>query len=102
VRRSILEVGAGTDLITTSLAEWTPAEIFALERSCRKFSTPTGRRARYLHRITEGDTIISEEDLIGYAYRPPWNVLECELVTAGFAQAEGAEGAEGLLAWRLA
>jgi hypothetical protein len=35
----------------------------------------------------------------GYAYRPPWNVLERELVTAGFTQAEGAEG---LLAWRLA
>ena len=33
VRRSILEVGAGTGLITTSLADWTPAEIFALEPS---------------------------------------------------------------------
>jgi hypothetical protein len=32
-RRSILEIGAGTGLITTSLAEWTPAEIFALEPS---------------------------------------------------------------------
>ena len=29
VRRSILEIGVGTGLITTSLAEWTPAEIFA-------------------------------------------------------------------------
>ena len=35
VRRSILEVGAGTGLITTSLADWTPAEIFALEPSAR-------------------------------------------------------------------
>src|ERR1700722_5274856 len=33
VRRNILEIGAGTGLITTSLAEWTPAEIFALEPS---------------------------------------------------------------------
>lgn len=33
VHRSILEIGAGTGLITTSLAEWTPAEIFALEPS---------------------------------------------------------------------
>jgi hypothetical protein len=56
-------------------------------------------RARYLHRITEGDKVISEEELTGYAYRPPWNVLERELVTAGFTQTEGAEG---LLAWRLA
>lgn len=202
VRRSILEVGAGTGLITTSLADWTPAEIFALEPSAgmrgillsRLNSRPelldrvtvlpgdalsvtldepveavvminvmyalepdyrrrlwpvlasamepsgllvftwrdggppephplrelgsrrVGRhaytvwmevldadgetcRARYLHRVTEGDKIISEEDLTGYAYLPPWNVLERELVTAGFAQAEGAEG---LLAWRLA
>jgi hypothetical protein len=56
-------------------------------------------RARYLHRITEGGKVISEEEITGYAYRPPWNVLERELVTAGFTQAEGAEG---LLAWRLA
>ena len=33
VRRSILEIGAGTGLITTSMADWTPAEIFALEPS---------------------------------------------------------------------
>lgn len=202
VQRSILEVGAGTGLITTSLADWTPAEIFALEPSAgmraillsRLSSRPelldrvtvlpcdalsvtldgpveavvminvmyalepdyrrqlwpvlaasletagllvftwrdggpparrplqelesrqVGRhtytvlleildadeeafRARYLHRITEGDKVISEEEITGYAYRPPWNVLQRELVTAGFAQAEGAEG---LLAWRLA
>jgi SAM-dependent methyltransferase len=202
VRRSILEIGAGTGLITTSLADWTPAEIFALEPSAgmrgillsRLSSRPelldrvtvlpcdalsvtldgpveavvminvmyalepdyrkrlwpvlarsleakgllvftwreggppaphplrelesrqVGRhtytvlseildadeercRARYVHRIAEGDRVIGEEELIGYAYRPPWNVLERELVTAGFAQAEGAEG---LLAWRLA
>jgi len=201
VRRSILEIGAGTGLITTSLAAWTPAEIFALEPSAgmrgillsRLSSQPellsrvtvlpcdalsvrldepveavvminvmyalepdyrkrlwpvlaatldtggllvftwrdggppaphplkelqtrrVGRHAytilleildagaeayhaRYLHRITEGDKIISEEELTGYAYRPPWNVLEHELTTAGFTQAEGAEG---ILAWRL-
>jgi len=201
VRRSILEIGAGTGLITTSLAEWTPAEIFALEPSAgmraillsRLSSRPelldrvtvlpgdalsvtldepveavvminvmyalepdyrkrlwpvlaasletagllvftwrdggppaprplkelvsrqVGRhtyaawseiistdgeayRARYLHRITEGGKVISEEEITGYAYRPPWNVLERELVTAGFTQTEGAEG---LLAWRL-
>ena len=53
-----------------------------------------------MHRITEGDKVISEEELTGCAYRPPWSMLERELVTAGFAQADGA--AEGLLAWRLA
>ena len=202
VRRSILEVGAGTGLITTSMADWTPAEIFALEPSAgmrgmllsRLNSRPelldrvtvlpcdalsvtldepveavvminvmyalepdyrrrlwpvlaesletggllvftwrdggppaphplrelgsrrVGRhiytilseildaddeacRARYVHRITEGDKVIDEQELTGFAYRPPWNVLEGELVTAGFAQAEGTEG---LLAWRLA
>jgi SAM-dependent methyltransferase len=202
VRRSILEIGAGTGLITTSLAEWTPAEIFALEPSagmraillsrlssrpelldrvtvlpCDALSVALGEpveavvminvmyalepdyrkrlwpvlaasletagllvftwrdggppaprplkelvsrqvgrhtysawseilstgteayRARYLHRITEGGQVVSEEEITGYAYRPPWNVLERELVTAGFTQAEGAEG---LLAWRLA
>jgi SAM-dependent methyltransferase len=202
VRRSILEIGAGTGLITTSLAEWTPAEIFALEPSagmraillsrlssrpellnrvtvlpCDAMSVTLGEpveavvminvmyalepdyrkrllpvlaasletagllvftwrgggppaprplkepararwgrhtytalseilstggeayRARYLHRITEGGKVISEEEITGYAYRPPWNVLERELVTAGFTQTESAEG---LLAWRLA
>jgi SAM-dependent methyltransferase len=202
VRRSILEVGAGTGLITTSLADWTPAEIFALEPSAgmrgvllsRLSSRPellsrvtvlscdalsvrldepveavvminvmyalepdyrkqlwpvlaaslepggllvftwrdggppaprplqelesrqvgrhtytvlseildSGREAchmHYLHRITEGDKVISEEELTGYAYRPPWDVLQPELETSGFSQAEGAEG---LLAWRLA
>jgi SAM-dependent methyltransferase len=201
VRRSILEVGAGTGLITVSLADWTPAEIFALEPSAgmrgillsrlnsrpellnrvtvlpcdalsvtldepveavvminvmyalepeyRKQLWPVlaaaldnagllvftwrdggppeprplqelgsrqvGRhtytilseiieadeeacRARYVHRITEGGKVISEEEIVGHAYRPPWNVLERELVTAGFTQSEGAEG---LLAWQL-
>ena len=201
VQRSILEIGAGTGLITTSLADWTPAEIFALEPSAgmravllsrlterpellervtvlpcdalsvdledqveavvminvmyamepayrkqlwpvlaaqlapagllvftwRDGGPPTphpleemvsrqvGRhtyavsseilesgeeafRARYLYRITEGDKVISEEEIIGYAYRPAWEVLQHELVSAGFTQADGAER---LLAWRL-
>jgi SAM-dependent methyltransferase len=202
VRRSILEIGAGTGLITTSLADWTPAEIFAVEPSAgmravllsRLSSRPdllkrvtvlpcdalsvdldepaeavvminvmyalepdyrkqlwpvlaaqlapdgllvftwrdggppaprplqeldslqVGRhtytilseilesdeeacRARYLYRVTEGGEIISEEEIVGYAYRPVWDVLQGELVSAGFTQAEGAER---LLAWRLA
>jgi hypothetical protein len=202
VRRSILEIGAGSGLITASMADWTPAEIFALEPAdgmrgmllsrlnsrpellsrvtvlpydalslaldepveavvminvmyalepdyrkrlwpvlaasletagllvftwraggpwaphplreigsrqvgrhtytvLSEIAVPDGEayRARYLHRITEGGKVISEEEIAGYAYRPPWNVLERELVTAGFTQAEGAEG---LLAWRLA
>ncbi|MBB5960791.1 methyltransferase domain-containing protein [Planomonospora venezuelensis] len=45
VRRSILEIGAGTGLITTSLADWTPAEIFALEPSA-------GMRAVLLSRLS--------------------------------------------------
>lgn len=202
VERSILEVGAGTGLITTSLADWTPAEIFALEPSAEmrgillsrlgsrpelldrvtvlpcdalnvKLDKPVeavvminvmyalepdyrrqlwpvlaasleaagllvftwrdgappaprplqelvsrkvGRHtysawseiidsdeeamhARYVHRITEGDKLISEEEIVGYGYKPTWNTLQRELETAGFTQAEGAEG---LLAWRLA
>lgn len=200
-RRSILEIGAGTGLITALLAEWTPAEIFALEPSAgmravllsrltarpellervtvlpcdalnvdledpveavvminvmyalepayRKqlwpvlaaqlapaglliftwrgggppaphafkemVSRQVGRhtygvwteilesddeayRARYLYRITEGEKVISEEEIIGHAYRPPWDVIQSELTGAGFTQAEGAER---LLAWRL-
>ena len=201
VRRSILEIGAGSGLITASLADWTPAEIFALEPSagmrgillarlcarpellsrvtvlpCDALSValdepaeaivminvmyamepdyrkrlwpvlaaalepggllvftwrdagppaphplrelesrrvgrhtytilweihaPDGESfgARYVHRISEGGKVISEEELAGYAYRPPRDVLERELVAAGFTRAEGAEG---LLAWRL-
>jgi len=45
VRRSVLEIGAGTGLITTSLAEWTPGEIFALEPSA-------GMRAVLLSRLS--------------------------------------------------
>ena len=202
VRRSLLEIGAGTGLITTSLADWTPAEIFALEPSAgmravllsRLSSRPellkrvtvlpcdalsvdldepveamvminvmyamepdyrrrlwpvlaaqlapgglvvftwraggppeprplqemdsrqVGRhtytvlseilesdeeafRARYLYRITEGEKVISEEEITGYAYRPARDVIQRELASAGFTPAEGTER---LLAWRLA
>jgi SAM-dependent methyltransferase len=201
VRRSILEIGAGTGLITVSMADWTPAEIFALEPSAdmravllsRLSSRPellkrvtvlpcdalsvdldepaeavvminvmyamepdyrkrlwpvlaaqlapagllvftwraggppapgplqevdsrqVGRhtytvlseildsdgeafRARYLYRVTEGEKTISEEEIIGYAYSPALDVLQRELASAGFTEAEGAER---LLAWRL-
>ena len=200
VRRSILEIGAGTGLITVLLAEWTPAEIFALEPSAgmravllsrlsprpdllervtvlpgdalsveldepveamvminvmyalepdyRKRLWPVlaaglepggllvftwrdggppkprplqeldsrqvGRhaytvlseilesgeeefRARYLYRVTRDDQVISEEEIIGQAFRPPWEVIQRELAGAGFTQADAADG---LLAWR--
>ena len=56
-------------------------------------------RARYLYRVTEGEQVIREEEITGYAYRPVWDVIQRELISAGFTQAEGAER---LLAWRLA
>jgi SAM-dependent methyltransferase len=199
---SILEIGAGTGLITTSLADWTSAEIFALEPSAgmrgvllsrlnarpellkrvtvlpcdalsveleepveamvminvmyamepgyrkrlwpvlarqlgpggllvftwrdggapapgplrEQESRQVGRhtytvlaeilesdgescRARYLYRITRGDTVVSEEEIVGHAYRPFWETIRAELVGAGFVQADAPEG---LLAWRLA
>jgi SAM-dependent methyltransferase len=202
VQRSILEIGAGTGLITTAMADWTPAEIFALEPSAgmrgvllarlnsrpellgrvtvlscdalsveldepveaavminvmyalepdyRKRLWPVlaarlepagllvftwrdggppkprplqeldsrqvGRHtyavlseilesvdesscARYLYRVTQGDRVISEEEIIGHAYRPSWDVIQRELVDAGFTQTDAPEG---LLAWHLA
>ncbi|MEV4181403.1 class I SAM-dependent methyltransferase [Streptosporangium canum] len=202
VRRSILEIGAGSGLITTSLADWTPAEIFALEpssgmrgmllsRLCtrpellqrvtvlpcdalnvdldepveamvminvmyalepdyrkrlwpvlaaqlepggllvftwRDGGAPSPRplqssgsrqvgrhtytvlseilesseeacEARYLYRITEDDKVISEEEIVGVAYRPVWKTIEGELVGAGFVQVDAPDG---FLAWRLA
>ncbi|MFI7104737.1 class I SAM-dependent methyltransferase [Nonomuraea sp. NPDC050227] len=202
VRRSVLEVGAGTGLITTSLAEWTPAEIFALEPSATMRAVLLSRLAerpdllervtvlpcdamgldldepveamvminvlyalepgyrrrlwpvladrlepggllvltwrdggppmprpmrhldsrrvgrhtytvsseiiesdderatcRYLYRITRGDEVLSEEELVGHAYRPAWEVLRDELVGAGYVRAAAPDG---LLAWRRA
>ncbi|GAA3160180.1 hypothetical protein GCM10010466_58790 [Planomonospora alba] len=202
VRRSILEIGAGTGLITTSLADWTPAEIFALEPSAgmrgvllsrltarpellkrvtvlpcdalsvdlaepieamvminvmyalepdyrrrlwpvlaahlepggllvftwRDGGPPAPRpleelesrqvgrhtytvlseilesegeacRARYLYRITDGDRVVDEEEIVGHAYRPVRETIEGELTGAGFVRADAPDG---LLAWRLA
>ncbi|MEU1392165.1 MULTISPECIES: class I SAM-dependent methyltransferase [unclassified Nonomuraea] len=200
VRRSIVEIGAGTGLITTSLADWTPAEIFALEPSdtmravllsrlaerpdllervtvlpCDALSLdldepveamvminvlyalePGYRRrlwpvladrlepgglllftwrdggppkprpmrqldsrrvgrhtytvsseiiesdderatCRYLYRITQGDEVLSEEELVGHAYRPAWETLRDELMSAGYVRTAAPDG---LLAWR--
>ncbi|MGW6498602.1 class I SAM-dependent methyltransferase [Nonomuraea angiospora] len=202
VERSILEIGAGTGLITTSLADWTSAEIFALEPSAgmrgvllsrlgtrpdllervtvlpcdalsvnldepveaivminvmyalepgyrrrlwpvlaaqlepgglltftwrdggppatrplqELLSRQVGRhtytvsleilesnekayKARYLYRVTQDDKVISEEEIEGYGYRPTWETLQGELVSAGFVQTDAPEG---LLAWRRA
>lgn len=55
VRRSILEVCAGTGLITVPLAELTPAEIFALEPSAEMRSVLLSRlssRPELLSRVT--------------------------------------------------
>jgi len=63
VQRSILEVGAGTGLITTSLADWTPAEIFALEPSA-------GMRGVLLSRLS------SRPELLGRV-----TVLSCDALS---------------------
>ncbi|MEU7895350.1 hypothetical protein AB0B45_21145 [Nonomuraea sp. NPDC049152] len=55
-------------------------------------------KARYLYRITEGDKVINEEEIIGHAYRPVRETIEEELVGAGFIQADVSEG---FLSWRL-
>jgi SAM-dependent methyltransferase len=202
VQGSVLEIGAGTGLITTSLADWVPGEIFALEPSAgmravllsrlsarpgllervtvlpcdalgvdlpepasavvminvmyalepdyrqrlwpvlaaqlapgglllftwRASALPppcpleeldsrrvgrhtysvlrevleTGEewfRARYLHRITEGGTVIDEEEMTGYGYRPTRDTIQRELTGAGFTPAEGTPR---ILAWRRA
>jgi 16S rRNA A1518/A1519 N6-dimethyltransferase RsmA/KsgA/DIM1 with predicted DNA glycosylase/AP lyase activity len=55
VQRSILEIGAGTGLITTSLADWTSAEIFALEPSASMRGVLLSRlssRPELLRRVT--------------------------------------------------
>jgi hypothetical protein len=55
--------------------------------------------ARYLHRVTQEDQVISEEELVGHGYRPAREVIQRELVSAGFTQTDAPDG---LLAWRLA
>ncbi|MFI0417466.1 class I SAM-dependent methyltransferase [Spongiactinospora sp. 9N601] len=202
VRRSILEIGAGSGLITTTLADRTPAEIFALEPSAGMrgilLSRLTGRpellkrvtvlpydamsldlaepveaivminvmyamkpeyrrrlwpvlagalepggllvftwrdgdlpaphplkeidsrqvgrhtyasfaeviesgegwiRYRTVYRVIADGKVIDEEDIVGNAYRPSWNVLEPELTAAGFTRSDAPDG---LLAWRRA
>ncbi|MFI6741470.1 hypothetical protein ACIBI9_51870 [Nonomuraea sp. NPDC050451] len=54
-------------------------------------------KGRYLYRITQDDKVISEEEIVGHAYRPTWETLQGELVGAGFTQTDAPEG---LLAWR--
>ena len=62
VRRSILEVGAGTGLITTSLADWTPAEIFALEPSA-------GMRGVLLSRLSSRPELLSRVTVLSRSRR---------------------------------
>jgi hypothetical protein len=54
-------------------------------------------RTRYLYRITDGGTVLSEEQLTGCSYYPAHDVLRNELAAAGFTPAQGAGD---LLAWR--
>jgi len=102
VRRSILEVGAGTGLITTSLADWTSAEIFALEPSA-------GMRGVLLSRLSSRPELLTRVTVLScdalsvrldepaeavvminvmYALEPDyrrrlWPVLAASLETAG-------------------
>jgi SAM-dependent methyltransferase len=102
VRRSILEIGAGTGLITMSLADWTPAEIFALEPSA-------GMRGVLLSRLSSRPELLSRVTVLScdalsvrldepaeavvminvmYALEPDyrrqlWPVLAASLRTAG-------------------
>jgi 16S rRNA A1518/A1519 N6-dimethyltransferase RsmA/KsgA/DIM1 with predicted DNA glycosylase/AP lyase activity len=66
IRRSILEIGAGTGLITTSLAGWTPAEIFALEPSA-------GMRAVLLSRLASRPELLERVTVL------PCDALSVEL-----------------------
>lgn len=66
IRRSILEIGAGTGLITTSLADWTPAEIFALEPSA-------GMRAMLLSRLNARPELLKRVTVL------PCDALSVEL-----------------------
>jgi len=66
IRRSVLEIGAGTGLITTSLAGWTPAEIFALEPSA-------GMRAVLLSRLASRPELLERVTVL------PCDALSVEL-----------------------
>jgi len=56
-------------------------------------------RARYVYRVSDGASVLSEEEITSYSYRPSREILRNELESAGFVLAKEAEG---LLAWRLA
>jgi SAM-dependent methyltransferase len=102
IRRSILEIGAGTGLITTSLAGWTPAEIFALEPSAGMRAVLLSRlasRPELLERVTvlPGDGLSVDLDEpaeavvminVMYALEPGyrkrlWPVLAAQLEPGG-------------------
>jgi hypothetical protein len=46
-------------------------------------------RTRYLYRIAEGGTVLSEEQLTGCSYHSAQEVLRDELAAAGFSPAQG-------------
>jgi len=54
---------------------------------------------RTVHRVTEGEKVISEEETTGVRLPPRMGRAQRELTGAGFTQTEDAER---LLAWRLA
>jgi SAM-dependent methyltransferase len=102
VRRSILEIGAGTGLITTSLADLTPGEIFALEPSVSMRAVLLSRlssRPELLSRVTvlpcDALSVTLDEPAeavvminVMYALEPDyrrrlWPMLAASLETAG-------------------
>ncbi|MGH3168592.1 MAG: class I SAM-dependent methyltransferase [Trebonia sp.] len=119
MRRSILEIGAGTGLITTSLAEWTSAETFALEPSAGMRGIPLSRlssRPELLDRVTvlpcDALSVTVDEPVeavvminVMYALEPDyrkrlWPVLAASLETAGllvFTWRDGGPPASGPL-----
>ena len=102
IQRSILEIGAGTGLITTLLADWTPAEIFALEPSASMRGVLLSRLCSHpelLRRVTVLSCDALSVDLdepveavvminVMYALEPDyrkqlWPVLSAQLEPAG-------------------
>lgn len=59
VRQSILEIGAGSGMSTTSLADCTPAEIFALEPS-------DGMRGILLSRLSARPDLLTRVTVLPY------------------------------------
>ena len=79
IRGSVLEIGAGTGLITTSLAGWTPAEIFALEPSA-------GMRAVLLSRLASCPELLERVTVL------PCDALSVDLDEARSATPTGYRG----------